>query len=82
MPVPVAAHDDWREAILVAARRYENLQTARALVGVYEDYRFKRQAGLGYEDNIPEHFVYLCAHIKEQIVEGRRINGEPGDLNF
>ncbi len=79
--VAIETHHNWKEAVIKAARRYQNSQIALALPSVYEEYQFKHQANIGY-DNDSEVDDSWMNNIKTQIIQGRLLNGESPDFNY
>lgn len=81
--VSINAHSNWREAVMNSSKMLENRLIARALPQAYEDYKMKMETGISfYEDIAPIQEYELSKIVKEQIFEGRQLNGEPRDLNF
>jgi hypothetical protein len=66
-----------------AARMYENKLLSRALPMAYEQYCMKLQTGIAfYEDQPPVEDDDNTNRVKEQILNGRELNGEPRDFNY
>lgn len=81
--VPIQANSDWKEAVLDSARVLKNRLTARALPLAYEEYKMKMETGISFYEKIePRKEDHLCKMVKEQIIHGKELNGEPKDLNF
>ena len=83
--IPIAAHSDWRQAVIAAGHRYYLDQVRDALPAVYEDYYQRHSLGISHVP--PEKHRYRergghFAHAEAYIREGRRLLGEPDDLNF
>jgi hypothetical protein len=83
--VPIEGHDDFKEGIRCAYYRYRNGKIAEFLPFAYEEYKLNRSMGLGAsEDNrkAMENYKGLRKRYYDSIIQGRILNGEPGDLNF
>ena len=85
--IPIEAHTDWRQAVIAAGHRHYFNQLIAALPHVYEDY--SQRAALGIALTAPDDGQYRhrergasFAHHEAQFREGRRLLGEPDDLNF
>ncbi|MDO7875477.1 hypothetical protein Q5H93_12105 [Hymenobacter sp. ASUV-10] len=85
-PVPIDAHADWREAIIAAGHRHYLAQVRAALPGAYADYCQRQQLGISHEPPTDSHRYQprgsVFAHCAERIRRGRRLLGEPDDLDF
>jgi hypothetical protein len=84
-PLPVfGIHHDWKEAIIATAKHWLDIQTARALPVVYDEYIFKYQSRISHSYSEEAVNTYRCfaEMIKEQILLGRELSGEPRDFNF
>lgn len=79
--VPIAAHDNWMEAIRKAAESYRAKKIIEAIPQAWEQYMLNIQTGIAFEPNGVS-YKNLKEMIKEQILAGRVLNGEPKDLNF
>lgn len=82
--IPIESYYDWRKALFVTAKNYRINKVREALNDVYEQYLLQEQLGIShYEKKGKEkHSVSLVDLVKGQILKGRELNGEPGDLNF
>ena len=86
-PIPINGSEDWRESIILAARRFELDQIAKMLPVVFEEYQFRNENNINYDQSETckkkaEHAFEMCEIAKTQIKNGREILGEKGDLNF
>ncbi len=87
VPVPIEAHADWRQAVMAAANRHYFGQLRAALLRVYEEYCQREAFGISHSPANDNPYrrrkpgQYFERHAK-QIREGRRLLGEPDDLNF
>lgn len=85
--IPVEAHADWRQALMAAGHRHYLDQVRAALATVYDDYAQREALGISHTppDNYRRSYSERgssFAFASEQIREGRRLLGEPDDLNF
>ena len=85
--IPIEAHADWRQAVIAAGHRHYFNQLIAALPHVYEDYSQRAALGIGLAAPDDGQYRYRergasFAHHEAQIREGRRLLGEPDDLNF
>ena len=79
-PFPIfGEHTDWRLALIATAAEYRRLKTMEALPIVYDEYLFRKQSGIAFE--VPEN-IYPKDYIREMILRGRELAGEPRDFNF
>lgn len=78
--IPIEAGNDWREAILDAARKHTNKRIGEYLPLVYEDYLTHLELGLTYEEDTSS--IETIKYIKEEILKGRAILGESRDFNY
>ena len=71
---------DWRLALIAAAKAYTIKQTIEALPVVYDEYLFRKQAGIAYPP--PEYDFGFYKEAKQMVLRGRVLAGEPADFNF
>ncbi len=83
--IPIEAHADWRQAVIAAGHRHYLDKVRDALPAVYEDYCQRQSLGIShvppYEPSYRERGSYF-ANAEPSIREGRRLLGEPDDLDF
>ncbi len=82
--VPVEFHENWKIGVIEAAERFETEQMLKGLREVYRDYQFRNVTGIQHPPTHDGTSVCLgiSNHYKQNIIKGRILNGEPGDLNF
>jgi aspartate aminotransferase-like enzyme len=85
--VSIKANADWKEAVIDAARQWELTQIAEALPSVHQEYAFRMENGINFPQSLvdkkrEEYAFTLCEMAKQQILDGRRILGEPEDMKF
>lgn len=85
--VRIHANDDWKSAIIEAANQYELEQIAHLLPAVHQEYVIRMENGINFPQSLidkkrAEYAFQLCENAKQQILEGRRILGEPENLRF
>ncbi len=82
--VPIESNMDWKEAIKNAAQKYRLKKISEALPEAYEQYLMTKQIGIGFAND--SGLFKTLLGIKEdnikRILIGRKLNGEPEDLNF
>ncbi len=86
-PVSIRANRDWKEAIIEAAHRFELEQIANILPSVHQEYLFRVENGINFQQNLidkkkEEYAFQLCEMARTQILEGRGLLGEPQNLKF
>jgi hypothetical protein len=85
--ISLNASDDWREAVIEAARRYELEQTASMLPMVFQEYHFRLENGINYEQSDfdkkkADGAFQMCELARKQILLGRLLSGEEEDFRF
>jgi hypothetical protein len=85
--IPLNASDDWREAVIEAARQYELSQIASMLPIVFQEYHFRLENGINceqtdFDKKKAESAFQLCELARKQILLGRLLSGEEEDFNF
>lgn len=80
-PVPIEANQDWFQGLNLAVFKYKCKKIAEALPRVWEQYNMNVQMGIAFpaEDDYGKE---AYDSIRKQILIGRKLNGEPEDLNF
>ncbi len=85
--VSIRSNGDWKEAIIDAAKRFELEHVADILPAVHQEYVMRVENGINFPQSIidkkrEEYAFQLCETARQQILDGRRILGEPENLNF
>ncbi len=84
--MPIYYNKNWKEGIFEAAHNYEKIKLIEEMPKVYADYLFRLRTGIGFEDDEAEvrtkYLDDLIVDFKNEILEGRLLNGEPADFNF
>lgn len=84
--VPVEFNEDWKAALILAARRFEQKNLADACKQAFKQYMYRTKVGIAHEvHNSDENIKWTrdwSQQIKKNIIEARIINEEPPDLNF
>ena len=86
-PIYLPSHLNWNEAIVSAAKKYNNIKIAEALDVVYEEYRMFNELGLSFRESVEKiKKIYeeddIAQMTRKVILQGRLINGEPEDFNY
>jgi len=81
--VPIEANKNWMEGIRIAAERYQRRKITEAMPAAWEQYQMNIDMGIGFprKDRIKTD-DFLSKYFRKRIIEGRILNGEPGDFNF
>ncbi|HEX7415100.1 MAG TPA: hypothetical protein VF411_13730, partial [Bacteroidia bacterium] len=82
--VPIQEHEDWREALIVAYRKFKFNTIISNISVAYEQYLMHTETGVGFPP--PERGGwYTPEGIKEykmQILQMRKLAGESEDFNY
>lgn len=84
-PVPMPAHYSWQEAIKQAANSFVNKKIAEALPEALEQYLMKVQMNIAvhnYQESMHKTWLWIKEQAESRIIRGRKLSGEPEDLNF
>jgi|YNPMSStandDraft_2_1061718.scaffolds.fasta_scaffold00120_3 hypothetical protein len=84
--VEIQANEDWREAVILAARNYQKRQIAIAHRQSYQNYLYRNIYQIAHEVHAEEFEIQwykdLADQMKARIIEARVILGEPPNLDF
>jgi hypothetical protein len=80
--VPIEEHDDWQQGLMISYRKYKYRKTIEAIPSVYEDYLMRLETGVGFAHPEEKRWPINLDDMKKEILEGRRLNGEPMDFNY
>ena len=80
-PPPVRGGLSWREALYYCYQDYLKKVVAEDLPLVWEEDKFYRETGIGARKELPPDDG-LSDLVKDQILRGRELAGEPRDFNF
>jgi hypothetical protein len=81
--IPIAANADWRKALMKIANEDKRKKTAEALYVVYEEYMECLKNNVPFpqpEEGYADNGAYK--KMKEMVLQGRELLGEPRDFNF
>lgn len=78
--VPIEAHYDWYQALENALNKYRCKKIVEAMPLALEQYQMNIQMGIAFSQKRKRDFPRDAW--MEQILNGRKLNGEPEDLNF
>ena len=73
---------NWRAGIIYTANEYDRKMLLAAMPKAYNDYLFRINSGLGFDSHFEKRRPFKAALVKEAILGGREMNGEPRDFNF
>jgi hypothetical protein len=80
--VAIEEHHDWKEAIHLAARRYTIRKISDMLSEAYEQYQMNVSMNISFPNGNTSHIEAAKKTVVEDILLGRKLNGEPEDLDF
>jgi hypothetical protein len=81
-PIPVEEHNDWKEAIQNAVRKYSIQLISEHLTEAFGQYQMNRSMNIAFPEKEAEHVKAAKKVLVDDILLGRKLNGEPEDLNF
>jgi len=79
--IPIEANADWRKGLIAAWHKFEREQTMACLPFAYDNYLFRLENKIQFPSGDKD-MQRLAESVKEQILRGRVLNGEPEDFNF
>lgn len=79
---PIRGWYDWREGLERCAEDYSRHKIAEALPEAYEQYCMYRANGLSFPEENNKSNAWICKVVKERILKGRKLCGEPENLDF
>jgi hypothetical protein len=80
--IPVEAHYDVKQAILIAYHKYYCKKIAEHLPMAHEQYLFHKKMGFVFENEREDFYANLRGQMIKLILKGRVLNGEPDNLDF
>ena len=81
-PVAIEAHCDWKEAIRMAVRRYNIQKISEYLDQAFDQYNLNLSMNISFPEGDASSVLAAKEKVKADILLGRKLNGEPEDLNF
>jgi hypothetical protein len=86
-PISCNRNLNWDEALLAAAREYTNTKTVEMLDFVYEQYLMMKDLGMSggkTREEIEKEWAedWLTEFFRQNILNGRKLNGEPEDFDY
>jgi hypothetical protein len=81
-PVPLEAHDNWIEGLELTVRKYKCRKISEALPRAWEQYMINIQMGIAFPEGDVEMYEDARILVRQQILTGRKLNGESEDFNF
>ncbi len=81
--IPVQENADWKEAMYKASRKFKAARIVEAMDYAFDQYLLTLNMGIGFAKK--EHFMSLEATRKtliNDILKGRKLKGEPENLDF
>jgi hypothetical protein len=80
--VPIEEHENWREGLIISYRKYKYRKTIEAIPAAYDDYLLRLETGVGFAHPDEKRWAINLDDMKKEILEGRRLNGEPMDFDY
>lgn len=81
--IAVEANSDWRKALIIGYDKFERGEIIKCLKPAFSDYLFRLENNIKFSNDREDDFhLNLTNSVKEQILRGRELNGEPRDFNF
>jgi hypothetical protein len=80
--IPIEAHYDWYQALELALKKYRCRKIAEALPAALEQYQMHIDMGIAFPVEGKKFREQMRKIWLDNILSGRRINGDPEDLNF
>ena len=81
--MPLEAAPDWRAALRQAVVETRRQQLLAHLPQVFEDYQLRQAQGISHpEAKEPQWRNGTGKYIREYLLDGRELLGEPRDFNF
>ncbi|MDP4173803.1 MAG: hypothetical protein Q8933_07535 [Bacteroidota bacterium] len=84
--VPIDQSEDWRSAVIHAAKRFEQRKLASACRQAYSQYLYRIKVGIAHEVHSSDSNITWAKEwsqqVKERIIQARTLLGEPADLNI
>lgn len=79
--IPIEAHYDFKQALSIAYNKFNLKNIAAHLPLAHEQYLFNRKMGFTIASE-NDFYKELRDDLREMILNGRELNGEPRDFNF
>jgi hypothetical protein len=84
--IPIESHYNWKAAIILAARKYEQKSITEACKRAYNRYKSRINAGISQEQHESTSSIKWIRewskNYRSRIIQARKFLGEPEDLNF
>ncbi|MGN6163810.1 MAG: hypothetical protein ACTHOF_04645 [Flavisolibacter sp.] len=81
-PVAIEANSDWKQAIREAVRRYTIQKISECLEEAFAQYNLNLSMNISFPERKESFPLSAKESVKADILLGRKLNGEPEDLNF
>jgi len=80
--LPIEANDDWRVGIINLWNKYQKDKVMAVLPLVYEEYCFKVENKIQVETIEKKYMEGMANIVKEQVLKGRELCGEPQNFDY
>jgi len=80
--VRIESCKEWMTGVIQAAEQCFRLEMIQAIQDVWITYRSSQEANLVSEDSGRKFWKITCEHVREQVIKGRILLGEPGNFEY
>ena len=81
-PVPIEAGPDWRQALLKTVSEFKRRKLLEHLPPAYEAYVMREQVGIAHPQVHDKRTSRIHEALKKQVLDGRKLLGEPENFDF
>ena len=86
-PIPIAYNPNWSDALKQTEYNYKKKLLADAIPAAFDDYKMRLESGIefpksAFNETLYQDSIKRVDSIKTEILGGRKLLGEPEDLNF
>ena len=81
--IPIKANTDWKEALILAWDEFEKQKTIECLDAAYDNYLFRIENKIAF--NITDGYQFyldMASKIRKDVLEARKILGEPENFDY
>jgi len=82
--IPIESNDDWKEALFRASRKFKAAKISEAMEDAFEQYQLTLSMNIGFPKTADDFSFYesLKQTWVKNILQGRKLKGEPENLDF
>ncbi|HLK97712.1 MAG TPA: hypothetical protein VK364_08090, partial [Hymenobacter sp.] len=81
-PVSIEAGPNWRQALLKAVSEFKRRKLLEHLPAAYEAYLMREQVGIAHPRVHDKRNSRIHEALKKQVLDGRKLLGEPENFDF